>query len=171
MARYGGADIEAFARVLEETIPSGERDWSIDLAYFLAMALISLNRLEREGIDLSYKARRLIEPNLKIAWRELVFLRRRRLTKEFALKDIPRPVTLSKRTGRIMIHEDNKAGRTRSRDSTSRSGDSHTSSDTIPSWQRRIKSGGRPRFRRRRYKKSISTDAARLRRNSKPESD
>jgi hypothetical protein len=171
MARYGGADIEAFARVLEEDIPSGERDWSIDLAYFLAMALISLNRLEREGIDLSYKTRRLIEPNLKIAWRELVFLRRRRLTEEFALKDIPRLVTLSKRTGRIMIHEDHKAGRMGSRDSKAGNGDSSTSKDTIPNWQRRSKIGGRPRFRRRKYKRPISTDAARLRRNAKSESD
>ena len=171
MAKYGGADIEAFARVLEGDVPSGKRDWSIDLAYFLAMALISLNRLEKEGIELSYKSRRLIEPSLIIAWRELVFLRQRRLTEEFALKDIPRPVTLSKRTGRIMIHEDNKAGRIRSRASKSGNGDKRTSSDTVPSWQGRIKIGGRPRFRRRRYKKPLSTGAARLHRDDKPESD
>lgn len=171
MARYGGADIEDLARVLEEEFSlGGERDWSMDLAYFLAMALIALERLEEEGVDLFFRRRRLIEPSLRIAWRELVFLRRRRLTEEFVLKDISRPVTLSKRTGRIMIHEDSKTRNVGSRTSKSGSGDSGTSERTIPSWQRRIKIGGRPRFRRRKYTRSISTAAAKLRRDSKSES-
>jgi hypothetical protein len=170
MAKYGGADIEALARVLQEEMPSGDRDWSMDLAYFLAMALLSLDRLEKEGIDLSFKARKLIEPSLKTAWRELVFIRRRRLSEEFVLNDIPRPVILSKRTGRILINEDHNR-KTRSRISASGSDGTRTGSSAIPDWQRRTRIGGRPRFRRKRYKRKLSADATKLRGDLDPESD
>lgn len=170
MAKYGGADIEALARVLEEEMPSGDRDWSMDLAYFLAMALISLDRLEKKEVDLSFRSRRLIEPSLKRAWRELVFIRRQRLSEEFVLNDIPRPVTLSKRTGRIMINED-QTRKTRSRDIGSGSGSTRTSSSAIPNWQRAVKIGGRPRFRRKQYTSRLSADAAKLRGDPNTESD
>ena len=104
MTRYGGDDIRAFAKAIEKEAPSNKRDWSIDLAYHLAMALISLDKINEEGIQTTYRRKQLIEPALQDAWRQLVFIRQRYITDEFALNDIIRQVTLS-RTGRILIDD------------------------------------------------------------------
>ena len=100
MTRYSGADIEAFAEAIKA--PIGPRDWSIDLAFHLAMALISLHKLQELGVQTTYRKKRLIGPALEDAWRQLIFIRQRYVPEEIALNDIIRQVTLSK-TGRVMI--------------------------------------------------------------------
>ena len=160
MVRYGGAGIEDFARVLEDEVPIGERDWSIDLAYHLAMALISLQRLEKMGLDLMFGPRKMIEPNLKEAWRQLVYIRRRRLKDEIALNDILRPVTLSKRTGKVMLHDSRKFNPNTVK---LRQRNMGTSRSYNPDWQSPINVRKRRAYRRKRYTKPLSRTAIQLR--------
>jgi len=140
MARYGGDDIRAFAEAIREEAPSNIRDWSIDLAYHLAMALISLDKINEEGIQTTYRRKQLIEPALQDAWRQLVFIRQRYVPDEFALNDIIRQVTLS-RTGRILIDDSPDTDTTRRHDSDSRT--------TNPLRQRLYRRGDTKRYRRR----------------------
>ena len=104
MARYGGASIKAFAEAIENDAPQGIRDWSVDLAYHLAMALIALQKLTKQGVQTTYRRKQLIQPALEDAWRQLVFIRQRYVPEEVALNDILRQVTLSQ-TGKVMIDE------------------------------------------------------------------
>ena len=168
MIRYGGAGIEDFARILNDEVPMEERDWSIDLAYHLAMALISLQRLEKMGLDLVFNHRKMIEPNLKEAWRQLVYIRRRRLEDEVVLNDILRPVTLSKRTGKVLLHESRKfrPGKTKSNQR-----DMGTSRSYDPDWQSPISLRKQRRFRRKRFTKPLTRTARELRKDFDAECD
>ncbi|MCK4827718.1 hypothetical protein KA005_68960 [bacterium] len=145
MTRYGGADIEAFAEAIE--IPTGPRDWSIDIAYHLAMALISLHELQELGVQTTYRKKRLIGPALEDAWRQLIFIRQRYVPEEIALNDVIRQVTLSK-TGRVMIDAS----------SNTIEGEQHSdnSGTTDASKQRRYRRTNSPRYRRRISRKPTS---------------
>jgi len=105
MARYAGEGIRVFAEQIKDEAPKGIRDWSIDLAYHLAMALVCLHKLQDAEIQTSFKRKRLILPSLEDAWRQLILIRQRFVSDDFALNDIIRRVTLS-RTGKVMIDED-----------------------------------------------------------------
>ena len=145
MTRYGGADIEAFAEAIE--IPTGPRDWSIDIAYHLAMALISLHKLQELGVQTTYRKKRLIGPALEDAWRQLIFIRQRYIPEEVALNDVIRQVTLSK-TGRVMIDASSNTIEGEQR--------SNNSGTTDASKQRRYRRTNPPRYRRRVSKKPTS---------------
>jgi hypothetical protein len=147
MARYGGADIKAFAEAIKGNAPSGIRDWSIDLAYHLAMALISLRKLQEHEIQTTYRRKRLIEPALEDAWRQMVFIRQRYIPDQFALNDIIRQVTLSK-TGKVMIDEENHPNKDGRRD-----GESGTESSPR---QRTYRRANQKRYRRRIIRKPTS---------------
>lgn len=166
--KYGGAGIEDFARVLEEEAPLGERDWSMDMAYHLAMALVSLQRLEEMGIELMFGKRKLVEPSLKEAWRQLVYIRRRRLDDEIALNDILRPVTLSKRTGKVMLHDHKKF---RPNKTKLRQRDMGASRSYNPDWQSPISTRKKRRFRRKRFTRPLTGTARRLRGDTDTECD
>ncbi|HEC64228.1 MAG TPA: hypothetical protein ENI23_02935 [bacterium] len=168
MGKFGGAGIEDFARVLEDEVPIGERDWSIDLAYHLAMALISLQRLEELGLDLSFNTRKLVEPSLKEAWRQLVFIRRRRLDDKVALNDILRPVTLSKQTGKVILHESRKF---RPNKTKLNQRDMGASRSYNPDWQSPTSIRKKRKFRRRRFTKPLTGTARRLRGDTDAECD
>ncbi len=138
MTRYGGVDIEAFAEAIE--VPTGPRDWSIDIAYHLAMALMSLHELQKIGVQTTYKKKRLIGPALQDAWRQLIFIRQRYVPEKVALNDIIRQVTLSK-TGRVMIDASSNTF-----EDEQHTGDSRTSTTHK---QRRYRRTNSPRYRRR----------------------
>lgn len=147
MTRYGGDDIGAFAKAIEAEAPSNIRDWSIDLAYHLAMALISLNKISEAGVQTTYRRKQLVEPALQDAWRQLVFIRQRYIPDEIALNDIIRQVTLS-RTGRILLNDSPDT------DTTGR----HESNSGIESKirQRLYRRGDTKRYRRRITRKPTS---------------
>jgi len=147
MTRYGGADIEAFAEAIAKEESPSPRDWSIDLALHLAMALISLRKLQELGVQTTYRKKRLIGPALEDAWRQLIFIRQRYVPEEIALNDIIRQVTLS-RTGRVMIDAS----------SNTSEGKQHTSDSRIAdaSKQRRYRKTNPPRYRRRISRKPTS---------------
>lgn len=147
MTRYGGADIEAFAEAIAKEGSTNPRDWSIDLAFYLAMALISLRKLQKLGVQTTYRKKRLIEPALEDAWRQLIFIRQRYVSEEIALNDIIRQVTLS-RTGRVMINAS----------SNTTEGEQHTGDSRIADApkQRRYRKTNPPRYRRRVSRKPTS---------------
>ena len=148
MTRYGGADIEAFAEAIAKKAPTGPRDWSIDLAFHLAMALISLRKLQKLGVQTTYRKKRLIEPAIEDAWRQLIFIRQRYVPEEIALNDIIRQVTLSK-TGRVMV-DDNSSNTVENKQCTS---DLRITSAVK---QRKYRRTNPPRYRRRISRKSTS---------------
>jgi len=143
MPRYGGTTLEAFAKHIEAEAPQGIRDWSVDLAFHLAMASIALQRLKDAGVQTTYKKRRLIRPALEDAWRQLIFIRQRYVPEELALNDIFRHVTLSG-TGKVMVnaHEDSNLD-------TRGKGDP---GDSIKDRQRRYRRKNPLRYRRREFK-------------------
>ena len=147
MTHYGGADIEAFARAIMKEVPTNPRDWSIDLAFHLAMASISLHELQKLGVQTTYRKKRLIEPALEDAWRQLIFIRQRYISEEIALNDIIRQVTLSK-TGRVMINDSSNTAEDKQH--ASKSGTADTSK------QRRYRRTNPPRYRRRISRKPTS---------------
>ncbi|MCK5644791.1 MAG: hypothetical protein KAJ19_28585 [Gammaproteobacteria bacterium] len=147
MTRYGGADIGAFAEAIAKEVPTSPRDWSIDLAFHLAMALISLRKLQELGVQTTYRKKRLIGPALEDAWRQLIFIRQRYVSEKIALNDILRQVTLSK-TGRVMIDASSNTIEGKQR--------SDNSGTTDASKQRRYRKTNPPRYRRRVSKKSTS---------------
>jgi len=147
MVKYGGNDIRAFARAIQGNAPSGIRDWSIDLAYHLAMALISLDKLKEKGVQTTYRRKQLVEPALQDAWRQLVHIRQRHITDEIALNDIIRQVSLT-RTGRIIIDDSPDTSETRRR--TDDSGDSSSFR------QRLYRRTDTKRYRRRIFRKPTS---------------
>ena len=147
MTRYGGADIGAFAEAIAKEVPTSPRDWSIDLAFHLAMALISLRKLQELGVQTTYRKKRLIGPALEDAWRQLIFIRQRYVSEKIALNDILRQVTLSK-TGRVMI--DDSSNTNKSEQYTSDAG----TTDALK--QRRYRRTNPPRYRRRISRKPTS---------------
>lgn len=147
MSRYGGDDIRAFADAIKDQAPKEKRDWSIELAYNLALALISLDRLEEQGVQTTYRRKKLIEPALQDAWRQLVHIRQRHITDEIALNDIIRQVTLS-RTGRILIDDPQNTDKTgRHKDNPGTEG---------PHRQRLYRRANTKRYRRRIIRKPNS---------------
>ena len=127
MTRYGGAGITDFAEAIEEEAPIGERDWSMDMAYHLAMAFIAMTRLKEQGISLLLPhGEKFFSLSFQRLWRALVYIRRRRVTDNISLNDIARRVTLSRKTGKIYINKD-----------------FHLSEEKKP---------GRPRYKRRRFR-------------------
>ena len=142
---YGGAGIEAFANAIrEEFTPKGPRDWSMELAYHLAGALISLQRMNEEETQTTYRRGKLVEPALDKAWRELIFIRQRYVSEESVLNDIARRVTLSK-LGRITIDD--------SEDQNYSGGSSSDIGISSQTRQRLYRKPHRPRYRRRRLTK------------------
>ena len=137
--RYGGMDIRAFAKAIEEDAPAGIRDHSIDIAYHLAMALIYLQKLRESGVQTTYRRKKLIEPELEDAFRKLVFIRQRYIDTA-VLNDIFRQVTLSS-TGKVMLNDSPDTDKTGQRKDNV--GTSHTSRQRV---YRRTNS---PRYRRR----------------------
>jgi hypothetical protein len=112
MSKYAGADLDAFAEAVQQVEEefTGVRDWSIDIAYHLAKAKVALEKLKEEEIQTTYRGKKLVEKQLELAWRELIFIRRRFVPEEYALNDIFRPVTLTKRTGQVMINDTKTTG-------------------------------------------------------------
>lgn len=149
MARYGGTTLEAFAKQIEAEAPQGIRDWSVDVAFHLAMASIALQRLKEQGVQTTYKKRNLIKPALEDAWRQLIFIRQRYISEEHALNDVYRHVTLSG-TGKVMINEDHENSYTHSRDQSD-------SGDTPKVRQKRYRRKNPLRFRRREFKERSSS--------------
>ena len=152
---YGGAGIGAFADAIRKQFtPKGPRDWSMELAYHLAEALIALQKLREEKTQTTYRRGQLIEPSLDKAWRELIFIRQRYVSEKSVLNDIARRVTLSK-LGRITIDD--------SEDQDYAGGSSGDSGTTSQTRQRLYRRTNRPRYRRRRttrpYDPRVSGDS------------
>ena len=95
MPAYGDS-LDAWAERMKETLPGGQRDWSVDVAVHLGLALAALNRLKAQGVDTKLKTHKLVEGALQEAWRELLFIRMRNIPVEIMTADVPRLVTLTK---------------------------------------------------------------------------
>lgn len=147
MARYGGDSLRDFARFFQLHVPEKPRDWSIDIGYHLAMSLLLLDKLREAGVQTTYKRRKLIEPALEDAWRQLIFIRRRYIPDDIALNDIARQVTIS-RTGRILVDE--------SQDSYNSERDSSNTGNKSSLRQRLYRRKNRLKYRRRIVKKPTS---------------
>ena len=142
MSRYGGTTIEAFAKNIEKDVPDGPRDWSVDIAYHLAMASIYLAKLQEQDVQTTYKRRRLIKPALEDAWRQLIFIRQRYVPETLSLNDIYRNVTLSG-TGKVMVNVEEASDNGRRREGGS--------GDSSKTKQRRYRRKNPLRYRRRKF--------------------
>ncbi len=105
MPAYGDS-LESWAKRMSALVPDGDRDWSIDAAIYLGLAFSAVLRLEKLGVDPALRNRPLIIPSLEQAWRELLYVRLNKIPIEFILRDIDRPLTLT-RTGRIVDENQN----------------------------------------------------------------
>ena len=99
MAAYGDS-LDTLAARLEGLLPDGPRDWSVDAAYYIALAFLALRRLKESQVKLTVNQRPLIEPALEQAYRELLYIRLKELPGEIMFSDVPRPVEIT-RTGRV----------------------------------------------------------------------
>lgn len=100
MPAYGDS-LEAWAVRMKEFLPSGQRDWSIDVAVHLGLALAALDQLRAQGVNTKFRSHSLVVGALDEAWRELLFIRMRNIPVEIVAGDVPRLVTLT-RTGLII---------------------------------------------------------------------
>jgi hypothetical protein len=105
---FFGDGLRAFADALLKTEPeSGERDWSVDLVYHLAKALIALDHLVEGGTNIVFNKRALVAPKLEEAFRQVLYMRSKRIPRTIMENDIQRAVTLSPDTGKVMLVEGN----------------------------------------------------------------
>ena len=143
MPPYGNS-LDDWTERLKDTLPGGQRDWSVDVAVHLGLALAALNRLKAQGVDTRLKTHKLVEGALQEAWRELLFIRMRNIPVEILTADVPRPLTLT-RNGHIINGSD------QTRIPTTQGSKGH--SDHKPESNSHPKSrGSRSRYRRARAK-------------------
>ena len=108
-----GVSPDAFLKVLlqqSDYFPEKDRDWSIDAAVHIALAIYAVNKLEDQGVNIELLNRPLVLPELDRAWRQVLHIRKD-LPSEILSNDIPRGVTLSK-FGELLRESDNKAAYT-----------------------------------------------------------
>src|SRR5512139_95724 len=96
-----GVSLQEWADRLKAGRPGGRRDWSMEVAFHIGMALGALQELQAQGISTTEGNRRLVEEALESAWREILFIRLRNIPPEELMNDVPRIVRLT-RTGQFI---------------------------------------------------------------------
>lgn len=122
-----GTSPDAFLKaLLQQTdyFPEKDRDWSIDAAVHIALAMYAIYKLEDQGVNVELRNRPLVLPELDRAWRQVLHIRKD-LPSEILSNDIPRGVTLSK-FGELLREPNSKAAYTAKSGPGGGSGDQDT---------------------------------------------